>query len=41
MPTFENKKDYSMEVGNLGIIRLDQLNSHGSYIIKQIYVLLN
>ena len=33
-----------MEVGNLGDkcnIRVDQLNSHGSNIIKQINVLLN
>ena len=30
-----------MEVGNLGNIRLDQLNSHGSYIIEQFTVLLN
>ena len=30
-----------MELGNLGNISLDQLNSHGSNIIKQINVLLN
>ena len=30
-----------MEVGNLGNIGLNQLNSHGSNIIKQINVLLN
>ena len=30
-----------MEVGNLGNISLNQLNSHSSDIIKQINVLLN
>ena len=30
-----------MEVGKLAYVRLDQLNSHGSNILKQIYILLN
>ena len=30
-----------MEIGELGSIRLDQLNSYGSNIIKQINVLLS
>ena len=30
-----------MEAGNLGNIGLDQLNNHGSNIIKQIKMLLN
>ena len=30
-----------MKIGNLGNIRLDQLNNHGSNIIKQINLLLN